>query len=261
MIASAGVSLLCFFGAIEWGWRLLYLIGGLTVFCGLILRRFVDYESGELMQKRSWKECGSVLWGYRYALIQIALVSGLGYACYVMALILPNGLVPLITDHTKEEMSALNTIMLVFDFAIIPLFGWVAAKYSRERLMMVSAALMVITAIPLFALLPNASMALIIGVRSWLVILGVAFCAPFHAWDQDQIPVRDRFLVIAFGSALGSRLLGAPTAAISIWIFQQTKMITLVPIYWMVLAGVSAYFLTRMKTRYLASGSLDSNSS
>ena len=96
---------------------------------------------------------------------------------------------------------------------------------------------------PLFALMPRASFLVMIGIRAMLVIIGVAFCAPIYVWAQEGIPVEDRFLVIAFGSALGSRLLGASSAAISLWVFKQTQIVALVPLYWVSLAIVAAYVL------------------
>jgi thiamine-phosphate diphosphorylase len=83
------------------------------------------------------------------------------------------------------------------------------------------------------------------GLRSVCVIFGVAFFAPFHAWAQQLIPPTCRYAVISFGYALGSQLLGSPTAALALWCFQKTRMISSVAWYWMVLGLASSLSIAK----------------
>lgn len=95
-------------------------------------------------------------------------------------------------------------------------------------------------AIPLFNLLEKASFIGVIGIRACFVISGVAFFAPFHAWAQQLIPPAYRYAVISFGYAIGSQVIGGPTAAISLWCFKKTEIVSSVSWYWMVLAIASS---------------------
>ncbi len=253
LFASAGVALLCHFNATEWGWRVLYLIGCLTAFFGFMLRRQL---SPDTWNNSSSVPSGSILnlikifWTHRKPLFLIAISSGFAYANYMIALVLTNGFIPLVSSVSKAEMMSLNTILLVLDFCTLPLFGWLSSKISREKLMLSASLGVVLTGIPLFMLLPHASFMGIIGIRICLVLFGVAFFAPFHAWAQQLVPAAHRYIIVSFGYAIGSQLFGGPTAALSLWAYQTTGIISSVTWYWSVLALFSSIALvTTMKSK------------
>ena len=127
MLASLGATLLCYLQIIEWGWRLLYAFGCLTAVFAFLMRRNVVIATHP-QQGLSLTQTFQLFWNYRKQLLLIILVSGLGYANYVIALVLMNGLVPLVSPLAKEQMIALNSYLLVLDFAALPLFGWLASK-------------------------------------------------------------------------------------------------------------------------------------
>lgn len=245
LLASLGVSLFCAIKAVDQGWRLLYFFGSAAALFGLLIRRLDPVRSEVPVGKRSLRDCGKLLIKYRHRILQIAFVNGLGYTCYVMALVLPNGLIPLVGHYTNEGMSHISMMMHVFDFAIVPVFGYLASKHSRERIMLLATLSVVLVSMPLFALMPHASFGVMIGIRAVLVVIGVAFSAPIYVWEQEGIPIEDRFLVISFGSSLGSRLLGASSAAIGLWIYKKTQIMALVPLYWVALAVAVVYILYR----------------
>ena len=170
----------------------------------------------------------------------ISISSGFAYANYAIALVLMNVFIPLISSLTKTEMMNINTSLLLLDFCALPFFGWVASKMSREKMMLAAALAVAICAIPLFILLENGSLSVVIGVRIYLVILGVAFFAPFHAWAQQLVPPAHRYAIISLGYAIGSQLLGGPTAALSLWCYKQTGIASSVAWYWMALALMSS---------------------
>jgi len=243
LLASAGVSLLCYFKCIESGWRLLYVLGAITALFGCFIRRGIPSGAGAPNPSKfseSAIELSKDLWRYRKPLFLIAVSAGFAYANYAIALVLMNGFVPLVSSLTKVQMISLNSALLVFDFCALPFFGWLASKISRERLMLSASLGVVIGAIPLFMMLEGATLGGVIGIRVCFVILGVAFFAPFHAWAQELIPSSKRYAVISFGYAIGSQLLGGPTAAISLWLFKKTNHIASVSLYWAVLALLSS---------------------
>lgn len=164
-------------------------------------------------------------------------------ACYSVAFVLLNGLTPLISTVTKAEIMKINTCLVVLDFLALPLFGWVASKVSREKLMLVAALSAVVFAIPLFLFLHGASLFGILVIRTVLVVIGVAFFAPFQAWAGSLIPANVRYTVLSLGYSLGSQILGNPTAAFSLWCFQKTGSILSMAWYWMALGIASSMSL------------------
>lgn len=255
LLASLGVSLLCYYGPVNECWRILYLIGCLTALFGSILRKTMPNEN---VNKKTGalgrREMINVLWQYRQMILLIALVAGFSYATSSIALVFLNGFIPLISNVTKEQMVNLNTILLFFDFLTLPIFGLMANRISRRKMMLFSAICTVVSGIPLFALLEMASMPAIVAIRIIIVLLGVWFAAPFHSWAQQLVPASHRYSVISFGYAIGSQVFGGPAAAISLWLFQQTHLVWIASCYWILLAfatGLCLKFSTQREVQIL----------
>lgn len=256
LLASSGVAFLSHYGIIHSNWHYLYTAGCITALFGCVVRKPIKINSQPALSKTSQNVFAhlKVFWTYKTPLLWIAISSGFSYANYSIALILMNGFVPLVSPTTTTQMMQLNTFLLVVDFCTLPIFGWLASKISREKLMLFASISALIGSIPLFMMLQGASIFGIITIRVCLVLIGVAFAAPFHAWAQQLIPPVHRYSVISFGYALGSQLLGGPTAAISLWLFKKTHVVSSVSWYWLGLAfatsGVmaSAYVLRKRES-------------
>lgn len=251
LLASAGVSILCCMNSIQDYWRILYFSGCFTAVFVAFLRVKVSFNSffalsshtTESSLKFILKSC----WKERQALMAIAVASGFSYASYTLSLVMMNGFVPLVSNVSKTEMMHLNTILLGTDFVLLPLFGILSNKFSREKMMMLSGVIAMISGFPLFWLINGASLTTVICIRLLLVMIGVWFSAPFHAWSQTLVSAPHRYTVISFGYALGSQILGGPTAAISLWLFQKTNWIVSAGWYWMILGLLASYCVYKQK--------------
>lgn len=239
LLASWGVFMLGQYNFVDPGWRLLYLCGCITAVFGCLMRRSSPSLQELPKLSQTLTSLKSTLWTHRKALLCIAICSGFAFASYSIALVLMNGLIPLISTLTKAEVMKINTYLLVLDFCALPFFGWIASKVPREAVMISASLGVVLFSTPLFLSIEGASLAGIIAVRVVFVILGVAFFAPFHAWATKLVPPNARYVVISLGYALGSQGLGSPTAALSLWCFQTTGMISSVAWYWMFLGLLS----------------------
>ncbi len=249
LLASAGVSYLYAFNLIEEYWRCLYFSGFLTAVCVIFLRSKISIHLLiNFLPKISLKGVIFSCFERRRALIAIAIASGFSYTSYTLSLVLMNGFVPLVSQVSQAQMMHLNTVLLGVDFLLLPLFGLLARRFSRERIMIISGVLAMLTGFPLLGLLKNATLVTVIIVRLVFVIIGVWFSAPFHAWAQSLVPPSHRYTVVSFGYALGSQLLGAPSAAISLWLFQKTELIYSIGVYWMILGLLASYCIARQKS-------------
>lgn len=245
LLASLGVFLLSSYHMIDPGWRFLYLCGCITGVFGCMIRRssgFVQSSQSQTSLKfsQSLANLKDMFWIYRKQLLLIAVTAGFANATYSIALVFMNGFVPLVSSLTKAEMMKVNTYLLVFDLCAFPFFGWVASKISREKQMLLASLGVLLFSAPLCVLLKEASLVTVIGIRVAFVLSAAAFFAPFHAWAQQLVPSTCRYAVISFGYALGTQLLGSPTAALALWSFQKTGMIASVAWYWMGLALASS---------------------
>lgn len=254
LLASAGVSLLSHYQKIDSLWRLLYLFGCVMTLLGCMMRRktFENEIKKSLNFANKLNDLGKVFWTYKKPLFSIMVVSGFSYATYSIAMILMNGFVPLVSTLTKSEMTGLNTPLLFLDLCALPFFGWLSSKISREKLMLSASLGAALSAIPLFMLIQEGTLMSVLMARVCLVLFGVGFSAPFHAWAQTLVPETHRYAVISFGYALGSQLLGGPAAAISLWLFKETNRIVSASWYWIFLALISSLviaFLWKSKNK------------
>lgn len=240
LLASLGVSILC------QNWRLLYVFGSIAGFFGLFLRM------GLTQEKLSKKPIFSSFWQHKKPLAILILVAGCGYVNFTIALVLMNGFIPLITPFTKAEMSSINTALLAFDFLLLPLFGFLAQKISREKVMLGATLGILLFALPLFSLLPKCGIIGIVMIRTIFVTLGVAFFAPFHAWASSLIPHENRYSIISLGYAIGTQALGGPTAALSLWMYKKTGIIWSIGWYWVAIALCTTVVLLMQRGRRYA---------
>lgn len=250
LLASAGVSFLCAFNKIEEYWRILFFSGSFTAIFVVFLRCNMSLKTRLINSSPtvSFKSVLSSCWQRWQVLIAIAITSGFSYASYALSLVLMNGFVPLVSPVSKAEMMHLNTFLLGIDFLLLPVFGVLAKRFSREKMMIISGALAMLTGFPLLWLLEGASLITIIFIRLAFVIIGVWFSAPFHAWVQTLVPASHRYTVISFGYSLGSQVFGGPTAAISLWLFQKTNWIVSIGLYWMILGLLASYCVAKQET-------------
>lgn len=242
LLASSAVSLLSYFHLVESSWRWLYAVGCITGLFGCVFR-VKQSDSHPIANNEpprpSFSDLLKSCWKQRQEIFFIAVATGFSFACYSVAFVLINGFVPLVSSITKAQMMHLNTLLLVFDFATLPFFGWLANRYSREKMMLAATSTAALTAIPLFGLLEGATLYSIIGVRIALLLIGASFSATFQAWCQDLVPKANRYTVISMGHALGAQILGGSTAAISLWMFRATGMVSSVAWYWIALGTLS----------------------
>ena len=131
---------------------------------------------------------------------------------------------------------------------LLPCFGLLAFKVGKEKVMTVAALFLALSAIPLFWLLESATLMTVVGVRCIFVIAGTAFAAPYYAWAMQKVEVRQRYTILALGASLGSQLIGKPTAALCIWLYQQTNL-SWAPGFYLIIFGLgAAYFVSRPKS-------------
>lgn len=249
LLASFGVSLLSTLNIIQDYWRVLYLFGCLTaVFASLLRMNSTKSSSSvQLRPSSSLQFIVKTCWKRRQALLTIAIASGFSYACYMIALVMTNSFIPLITSISKIEMINLNNMFILFDFLLLSIMGIFAHRFSREKMMISSGVLALITGLPLFWFLQDAPLNVVIFIRLCFVIIGVWFSAPFYSWSQDLVPSSDRYTVISFAYAIGTQFLGGPTIIISLWLFQKTEWVTSAAWYWMFLGLLASYVIAKEK--------------
>ncbi len=241
LLASALVMLLTMFGVVEKYWRVLFWAGGLTALMGVFFRRFADEpQEFVMMRSRPKEKLRKILFHNRYALMAVIGAAGFTWTTYSLAFTLMIAYLPLVTSLSPAEVLSVNTALLGLDMVLLPCFGWLAQRTSNERVMLMAACTSCLVALPIYYLLNEANFAVVVGIRVVIVLLGVAFAAPYHAWAQELVAPQHRYTVLSLGYSLGSQLIGAPTTAVSLWMFQKTGWTGAPALYLMCSAALAA---------------------
>jgi MFS family permease len=206
--------------AMYWGesWRLLYWAGTVTALAGFAVRTRVMDEKPildkpkirELLQE--WKP-----------LIAISLVIGYSYGNYYMIVNCFNSFLPMVSQISSQQAMTMNTSMLFLDMLTLPFFGWLTLRIEKEKLMLAALAAGLIFSVPFFMMLDGASAAMAASIRIGLMLIGVCFSAPYHAWAMEQCSPCLRFTVCALGFSIGSRLIGGMMPSLSLWFYHKTN--------------------------------------
>ncbi len=246
LLASGLVTLLSGMEVIEEAWRYLFWGGSFTALFGLALR----FSQDEVVPPAKPNKAPLIATVREYAgpLVAIMVMAGFSHITYGVAFTMMNGFLPLVTTLSKTEVMRINSYLLVLDMVILPLCGYLAYRYGKERVMQLAALFLAVTGLPLFFLLDGASASLIVAIRCLFVIAGVAFSAPYHAWACEQVPHESRYTILSLGYALGSQILGSPTAFISLWLYKATGYAASAGVY-LVVFSVAAVYVSGLAAR------------
>jgi len=244
LVASGLVTLLSSYNVILDFWRYLYWLGGLTAVIGIYLRLVVSKTNEKFSESNSTsKNWLQILILHRGVLFKIILASGYSYTTYAMSFTLMNGFIPLITTFSKIEVMQINTFLLILDMLLLPCFGYLANKIGKDLLMFCGALCSTLSALPLFLSLENATLTNLLFIRLAIIMPGIAFSAPYYAWSLEKIPHPHRYLILAFGSAVGTQLVGTSSSSICLWLYQITDW-SAAPAFYLMSVGFAACFVT-----------------
>jgi len=230
VIASFLVMLMAHFDGVESYWRTLFWGGGATAFFALFLRMKGQEENNSFTPPAVKTSLWPLLFENKKVLIRLILASGFSYTTYAIPFTFLNGFIPMVTSYTAADLMKVNTILLIFDMLLLPVFGLISERFGKEHVMRLAAGISLAVSVPLFWFL-NETIALFIPFL--IVILGVAFSATYSAWALEQVP-RHRYTLISFGYTLGSQLIGAPASFLCLLLYQQTG--------WMIAPGLYLAF-------------------
>lgn len=242
LAASSLISLFYYLNIIESAWRTLYLLGGAAGLFGYFLRKEKGVSSPPI-PKGSF--CMKEIWASKSVLIAMTLASAFSYACYAMAFMLMNTIIPLVTPYTHSDAALTNTSLLLLDFILLPFFGYLSARIGRNCMMMGALGVAIFSGLFLFPLLSQTTLFFIIIIRLIIVGTGVAFSSTYHSWALSIAPPSCSYSAMATTYALGSRLLGSSTPALSLYLFKETGSLLSMSAYWIILAIATGYWMYR----------------
>lgn len=251
LLASIETVIFSYFDILTIHWRWLMWAGSAAGLIGLWLRRYCsETEAFQSMQEplepQSIRKFFSSLIQDARPIAAITLAAGFSCATYVIPLPLMTAFLTLTSPMTATQLTSFNTSLMVLDLALLPIFGYLCSKVSKEKAMLTAASITALTAIPLFQTLSGGALIAAIIVRATIVILGVSFAAPFRLWAKEQIPIERRCTGVNIGCSLAHILIEGPAAVVSLWLFKMTGWIASPGIYLACTALLAVFALTKL---------------
>ena len=246
LFASLVVTLASQYGSIDYLWRIIFWSGSLVAVCGAFLRqKNIDVSHQKISQRKVTTEL-KLIFSRKTEFFKIVLASGFSYTIYSMGFTLMNGFVPLVTNHSKADVVAVNTLLLLLDMVLLPVFGFLSVKYGKKKIMTIASITSACLSVPLFTLIPGSTISLLILVRLLIIIPGIAFAAPFYAWAMESTAKENRYLIISFATSIGSQLIGGMSASTSLLMYQKTGFAFMPGVY-LCLAALAAFLVVKPK--------------
>lgn len=202
----------------SWGWRIPFVIGGLTGLLGFYFRKRMK-ETPEFCSQSDSPSKAPLAEILRYHKRAFFCTLGIGCTGVIQTIlsIYINGI--LITDlgvQTSLAMGINAGIALVW-MITLPLMGKLSDLVGYRRLMLISSLGLSILAYPAFIFItpPYLSVVTVVSVRLGLSILAAAYFAPIHAMMAELFPVHCRYSGVSTGYSLSVALFGgtAPLAS------------------------------------------------
>ena len=195
-------------GELEEHWRYAFFASLFTTLPALGMRLLVKDLKVRPKQKSSGLQA---IRANRWKLLRIILTSSVSYMTYAVPFIFMNSFVPHITSITSTEMLAHTDMLTVLDIVLILAFSRVVDRFRHQKWMALITSLLACSIIPLFYMLPTASLFGITMIRAWIIFLGVAYSDPLNAWFFKLIESDEKYVVTGVGYAIGTELLGRNT--------------------------------------------------
>jgi MFS transporter, MHS family, proline/betaine transporter len=222
-LASFAVTIVSYRKTVDVEWRHLYIIGALMSLFAFWRISQISYSTVSLKAKTTAFSLKTLL-THKKQLLSCACISGFSYAIYNVSFTFFNGIASLVTTISPEDIFFSNSCLLALDMLLLPFFGKLISLkgYKIERLMQNACLLTACLTLPLFCLLPACNLFFLGTIRLIFVLLGTSFAAPYHALIYNILPQENRSILYSLSTTLGSQLIGAPTAFLSLWLFKIT---------------------------------------
>ena len=147
-LASLGVYILTSFNIINTTWNILFFLGSGVAVIGLVIRKKLPSFSCPPKDRLL-----NTLKEHPTAFLTIFFTAGLSHALYYFSLGFFNAYLPLVSILPLNQTIKMNVVLLVLDILLLPFFGLLAQKTSKEKIMLTTSFLIIFLSCPLLLLL------------------------------------------------------------------------------------------------------------
>jgi len=206
-------------------WRIAYISGIFTGIVGIYLRLILQYK--EVTTERTSIGSFEAIKVHKFKLLKIIILQGFAMITYSIPFVFLNNFIPMVSDLKTTELFIHNTFLLIFNNLMIPFIGVIIDKYHYAKWMFCIVFALFITIIPIFMLLPYLNIWQVTLVKSWIVVLGVAFSVPLNVLIFKMVKDNHKYLINGFGYAVGTELVGRniPVICLILWEYSHNLVV------------------------------------
>lgn len=200
----------------SWGWRLTFIMGSLIAFIGSYIRKNLKESPDFLMVQQRGEilkvPLQTIFKNEKATLFYAASLASTVIIPFFIIFIYLNGQLSKDLQFDAYQVLLFNAGLMVFWIFLLPLFGTLAQRYGREKIMTLGICGMVFFSLPLFLMIGTVpTLGSILITQSILSVFAIAYAAPTSAFLVDLFPINQRYSGIAFGYSLGHAIFGGIT--------------------------------------------------
>lgn len=210
----------------SWGWRVLFIIGGVLAAVMIPLRKHLEETDTFKKAQDSGVNTGSplldVLRRHPKAVIVAFLVSSVGSVSYFLNITYVPTFLETVVEMDGAGSLAFGTIAGVAAIIVTPLIGLASDKFGRRTMFAALSAVLALTTIPAYALLSHANPTTAATAAAFLAVPAAGWSAVAAAAIPEQFTAIGRFSGMAIGFNTATVAFGGLSPIIAASLVQAT---------------------------------------
>jgi len=233
----------------DWGWRVLFLLGGILGPVGLYMRRNIEETPAYRRVAREPAPAArpGALSPFWLAARAFGFTINWTVIFYIFLAYMPTFAQKFLHIGRTDSLWS-NTIGVVVLMAAIPLMGHLSDRYGRKPFLLLCCAAFIVLPYPIFAMmLSGVSLPVFVLVQIVIGLMISLFSGPGPAAISEIFPTRVRSTWMTSGYALAVAIFGGFAPFIATWLIDQTGS-PIAPVYYVMAAAlVSAIVIAYLK--------------
>jgi MHS family proline/betaine transporter-like MFS transporter len=231
-----------------WGWRIPFLLGLVVGVAGFLLRRHV-VETVPVEHGEHSPLVETLRYHWRLV-VQLAALSVFNAVSFYVTFVYVASWLQTADGISPAHALEINTISMMILLPALLVSGWLSDRFGRKPILMLSTALAVVAALPLFWVMYHPSPALILlGQMGFGLVIGL-YGGTQATTMVESAPGRIRCTAVALGYNTCLGVIGGLTPLVATWLVGRTGD-ELAPAYLiMVAAAISFFAALCMKETY-----------